>query len=78
MPRALVSYIPLMAIAALGPFFALLLSLPHQVIRRDGVPVKTSKTPNPYQEARRMLSALRRKEVGSWNPHHHRAVLTAS
>ncbi|PLB53473.1 MFS general substrate transporter [Aspergillus steynii IBT 23096] len=53
-----VTYIPLIAIAACGPFIALLISRPHQVIRRDGVEVLSRKQPNAWQEAKRMLLLL--------------------
>ncbi|KAH8424365.1 uncharacterized protein LDX57_002116 [Aspergillus melleus] len=58
-----VTYIPLIAIAACGPFIALLISRPHQVIRRDGVKVLSKKQPNAWQEAKRVFSAVKRREV---------------
>ncbi|KAL2851269.1 MFS general substrate transporter [Aspergillus pseudodeflectus] len=50
-----VTYIPLIAIAACGPFIALLLSNPEKVIRRDGVKIQTKKQPNAWEEAKKML-----------------------
>ncbi|KAK5311284.1 hypothetical protein LTR93_011777 [Exophiala xenobiotica] len=57
------TYIPLITVAALGPFIALLLSAPDKVIRRDGVKVQRHRQPNASQEARRVFSALQRVEV---------------
>lgn len=59
----LVTYIPLIAIAACGPFIALLLSNPDKVIRRDGVKVQTKKQQNAWAEAKKVFSALGRKEA---------------
>ncbi|EXJ87998.1 hypothetical protein A1O1_04925 [Capronia coronata CBS 617.96] len=57
------SYIPLIAIAGLGPFIALLLSSPAKVVRRDGVRVTSNKQSNPWQEAKNVFSALKRREM---------------
>ncbi|KAL2444833.1 Notoamide biosynthesis cluster protein O' [Exophiala dermatitidis] len=53
-----VTYIPLIALACLGPFIALLLSPPDKVVRRDGLPVKKSKQPSAWQELKRMVLLL--------------------
>ncbi|KAL2829639.1 MFS general substrate transporter [Aspergillus pseudoustus] len=58
-----VTYIPLIAIAACGPFIALLLSNPEKVVRRDGVKVQTKKQANAWQEAKKVFSAVQRREM---------------
>ncbi|CEL09606.1 hypothetical protein ASPCAL12741 [Aspergillus calidoustus] len=58
-----VTYIPLIAIAACGPFIALLLSNPEKVIRRDGVKIQTKKQPNAWEEAKKVFSAVQRREM---------------
>ncbi|KAJ0414383.1 major facilitator superfamily domain-containing protein [Aspergillus carlsbadensis] len=58
-----VTYIPLIAIAACGPFIALLLSNPDKVVRRDGVKIQTKKQPNAWQEAKKVFSAVQRREM---------------
>ncbi|BCS19552.1 uncharacterized protein APUU_12380A [Aspergillus puulaauensis] len=58
-----ITYIPLITIAACGPFIALLLSNPEKVIRRDGVKVQSKKQPNALEEAKKVFSALARKEI---------------
>ncbi|KAL4879343.1 MFS general substrate transporter [Aspergillus karnatakaensis] len=58
-----VTYIPLIAIAAYGPFIALLLSNPAKVIRRDGRKIESKKQPNALQEAKKVFSAVKRREM---------------
>jgi hypothetical protein len=58
----------LIAIAACGPFIALLLSNPEKVIRRDGVKIQTKKQPNAWEEAKKVFSAVQRREVSFMTP----------
>ncbi|KAL3486496.1 major facilitator superfamily domain-containing protein [Aspergillus germanicus] len=57
------TYIPLIAIAACGPFIALLLSNPEKVVRRDGVKIQTKKQPSAWEEAKKVFSAVQRREM---------------
>ncbi|KAL2824423.1 MFS general substrate transporter [Aspergillus cavernicola] len=50
-----ITYIPLITIAALGPFIALLLSNPEKVIRRDGVKIQSKKQLSAVDEAKKMV-----------------------
>ncbi|KAL2795338.1 MFS general substrate transporter [Aspergillus keveii] len=58
-----VTYIPLIAIAACGPFIALLLSNPEKVVSRDGVKIQTKKQPSAWEEAKKVFSAVQRREM---------------
>ncbi|OKL63719.1 hypothetical protein UA08_00827 [Talaromyces atroroseus] len=59
----LVSYIPLIAISALGPFIAWLLAPPERVIRTDGLPVNVKKLDGPWQEAKQVFVTLKNKKI---------------
>ncbi|KAJ9144992.1 MFS general substrate transporter [Pleurostoma richardsiae] len=58
-----ISYIPLITISACGPFVAWLLAPPTKVIRTDGLPVKVKKQASPWQEAKKVFGALKKKEI---------------
>jgi MFS family permease len=57
------TYLVFVVLQCLGPFVALLLSLPHQVQRSDGTPVLLNLNPNVKSELLAMVKILKTKKV---------------
>ncbi len=57
------TYLVFVVLQACGPFVALLLSLPHQVQRKDGSPVLLNQTGSAWKQIKDMLKCLVRPQV---------------
>jgi len=57
------TYLVFVVLQCIGPFVALLLSLPHQVQRRDGTPVLLNLNPNVKTELLAMVKLIKTPKV---------------
>ncbi|UZJ51440.1 hypothetical protein CBS101457_000760 [Exobasidium rhododendri] len=57
------TYLVFVVLQCLGPLFALLISLPHQVQRKDGTPVLLNLNPNIKSELLAMVKILQTRKV---------------